>query len=103
MLQTDIESHGRIVKLVLGLCQVLLAISPESSSSSKYFKSFAICFFKVSFPTCFFRSSARIQGSMICRWRMLNVNHDIEDDEGHFDDDFEDHEDNHDTGIMIMY
>ena len=24
VLQTDIESHGRIVKLVLGLCQVLI-------------------------------------------------------------------------------
>ena len=40
---------------------------------------------------------------MICRYRMFNFNHDIEDCEGHFDDDFEDYEDNHDTGIMIMY
>ena len=40
---------------------------------------------------------------MICRYKMLIVNNDIEDCDndycdGNFNDDFEDYDDNHDTG-----
>ena len=84
MLQTDIESHGRIVKLVLGLCQVLMDKCAFLPGINGYFTRIILESFdkysKRSFLILPFQELSQDPGlyDLQVHTTILNVNHDCD-------------------------